>query len=126
MGFWIFMFVIILIIPLIMVIVGWRFSKRAPKKINMIYGYRTTMSMKNMDTWKFAHKMIGKIWLYSGLVLLPPSIIPLFFFIGSDSETIGLFAAVIVSVQTVVCLVTIFPVEAALKKTFDKDGRRKQ
>ena len=38
-------------------------SKYPPKEINGIIGYRTTMSRKNMDTWKFAHDYCGKLWL---------------------------------------------------------------
>ena len=48
-------------IALIMLISGKIFSNRAPKNINTFIGYRTTMSMKNRDTWEFAHKISGKL-----------------------------------------------------------------
>ena len=35
--------------------------KKAPKEINSVFGYRTSMSMKNKDTWEFAHKYCGKV-----------------------------------------------------------------
>ena len=63
MGFWIFMFAVNLLIPLVMVIFGAIFIKTAPKKINFLFGYRTERSMKNEDTWKFAHTYLGKLWL---------------------------------------------------------------
>ena len=50
MGFWIAMFVCNLLVPLLMVIFGRIMYKHAPKSINGIYGYRTSMSMKNEDT----------------------------------------------------------------------------
>jgi uncharacterized membrane protein len=37
---------------------------RPPRKINKIYGYRTNMSMKNKDTWDYAHRFYGK-WAFS-------------------------------------------------------------
>ena len=52
-----------LIIPIVMIIGGRMMWKHCPKHINGIVGYRTTRSMKNMDTWKFAHDYCGKLWL---------------------------------------------------------------
>ena len=59
MGFWIFMLITDLLIPVIMTVFGWYFIKQAPKNINYLFGYRTEMSMKNEDTWKFAHSCIN-------------------------------------------------------------------
>ena len=58
MGFWIYMLCMGLLIPAIMLVMGRYFMKSAPKEINYIFGYRTNMSMKNRDTWEFAHKYI--------------------------------------------------------------------
>lgn len=82
MGFWIFMLFIELIIPVTMIGFGKMFLKHSPKEINMVFGYRTSMSMKNRDTWEFAHKYCGKIWYTSGKILLLLSIISMFFVIG--------------------------------------------
>ena len=60
MGFWCFMLAMDLIIPLSMIFLGKYFSKRAPKEINMLFGYRTTRSTKNQDTWQFAHRYLRK------------------------------------------------------------------
>ncbi|MGX7108662.1 SdpI family protein [Facklamia miroungae] len=47
------------------------FSKRKlPNKINSLYGYRTKMSMKNKETWQFAHQHSGNVWIKFGLILL--------------------------------------------------------
>ena len=55
MWLWWFMFISDLLIPAIMFIVGRMMCKHCPKRINSVIGYRTTRSMKNMDTWKFVH-----------------------------------------------------------------------
>ena len=88
-GFWIFMLLIDILIPLIMIGLGRLFLTKAPKEINDAFGYRTNMSMKNKDTWEFAHKFCGKLWFRCGLVLLPLSVIPLIFVFNKSIETIA-------------------------------------
>ena len=79
MGFWIFMCVTVLLIPFLMISFGGLFSRSAPKEINSAFGYRTSMSMKNADTWQFAHHYFGKIWRTLGWILIIPSVIPMLF-----------------------------------------------
>ena len=125
MGFWIFMLIMDLLTPLLMLVFGSLSLKRAPKEINFIYGYRTTMSMKNKDTWQFAHACFGRLWSRIGLILLPVSIIPLLFVMGGNENTVAIVGGVVCAVQVVVLLASIVPVEKALKRTFDRDGNRK-
>ena len=124
MAFWVFMAVVSLFIPIIMVIFGKSFLKAAPKEINGIYGYRTAMSMKNQDTWEFAHKHFGKVWFYAGLILLPLNIIPLLFVMGESKDLIGTVGIVVCLIDTAVMLLSIIPTEKALKKNFESDGNR--
>lgn len=125
MGFWIFMLVMDLLFPAIMILMGRYFMKSSPKEINYIFGYRTNMSMKNKDTWDFAHKYIGKLWFYLGLILVPITVIPMLLVIGNNEYTISMVGSIICIVALVVLIVSIIPTERALKKTFDKDGNRK-
>ena len=53
MGFWIFMLIMDLLLPFTMIGFGRYFMKKAPKEINSVFGYRTSMSMKNKDTCRF-------------------------------------------------------------------------
>lgn len=89
MGYWLFMLAVFLLIPLTMIIFGRHFMSNPPKDINSFYGYRTSMSMKSRETWDFAHRYFGKLWFILGLVLLPLSVIPMFFLLGKSVETIG-------------------------------------
>ncbi len=125
MGFWIFMLVMDLLFPVIMIVMGKYFMKTSPKEINYIFGYRTNMSMKNKDTWDFAHKYIGKLWFYIGLFLVPITIIPMLFAIGSNKDIVGTVGGIICVVSLVILIVPIFPTERALKRVFDGDGNRK-
>lgn len=125
MGFWIFMMAMDLLIPATMIVMGRYFMKTSPKEINYIFGYRTNMSMKNKDTWDFAHKYIGKLWFYLGLLLIPISVIPMLFVIGKGENIVATVGSVVMVVDLIVLIAPIFPTEKALKKTFDKEGNRK-
>ena len=123
--FWCFMLISDLLIPLVMIGFGRLFSRRAPKHISRTFGYRTAMSMKNRDTWEFAHQCIGRLWLRCGLIALPCSVIPFLFVLPKDANTVGTMGLIVVPVQLILLLGTIFPTEAALKRTFDENGMRR-
>ena len=125
MGFWIFMLVMGLLFPAVMILFGAVFTKTAPKKINYIFGYRTDMSMKNRDTWEFAHKYIGKLWFRFGLLLIPITVIPMLFVIGNSENVVATVGLIVSFVNTVTLTGPIFFTENSLNRTFDKDGKRK-
>ena len=125
MGFWIFMLAMGLLFPAIMLLFGAIFMKTAPKRINYLFGYRTDMSMKNRDTWVFAHKHIGKLWFRWGFLLIPTTVIPMLFVIGKTENTVGTVGLIVGFINTIVLIVPILFTEKALNKAFDKDGNRK-
>ena len=124
-AFWMFSLVMDLLIPLVMVGFGKEFMRNPPREINLGYGYRTTMSMKNKLTWDFAQKHMGAVWYKTGRYLLVPSVVPLLFVLGRDVETVGTVSLIICGVQLVVMLGSIAVTERALKQNFDKNGKRK-
>lgn len=126
MWFWIFMFICNLLIPLSMIVIGRIMYLHPPRRINGLYGYRTSMSMKNMETWTFANKAIGRIWFVAGWFLLIPGIAVQLLFYNSDDHIISITGGVICLIQCVVLISSVYPVEKALKKNFDKNGVRKQ
>lgn len=125
MWFWIIIFCSFLFIPLLMIILGKIMFLNPPKKINYIFGYRTYLSMKNKDTWVFAHKTCGKLWWKIGWIMFFVSAASCFPFINSDRKTIGIFVSVLCIIQCFVLIGSIFPVERALKRNFNSDGSRK-
>ena len=126
MGFWIFMMLISLLIPCTMVGFGKHFIKKAPKEINMYFGYRTSRSMKNKDTWEFAHHYLGNLWTKIGSIMLVPSFIAMLFVINKDISYVGIFGGLLCGVQLIFLIGSIFPVEKALKRKFDEYGNRKK
>ena len=125
MWFWWFMFFSNIMIPLLMILLGKWMWKHCPESINMVLGYRTKRSMKNMDTWKFAHEYCGKLWWKLGWISLIPTIVVRIPFIHSNEDVIGSLGGIIVTIQLILLLGSIFPTEAALKKTFHEDGTRR-
>lgn len=124
MGFWIFMLFSSEMVPALMLLFGWIFRKHPPKNINNIYGYRTSMSMKNTDTWNFAHSCCGRLWWKIGKIMFAGTIAVMLPLINKDTETTGLYSSVIMMVQCAILLGSIYPVERALRKNFDKTGKR--
>lgn len=125
MGFWIYIFIMVLLIPCSMIGFGKLFLKHPPKDVNAVFGYRTKMSMKNKDTWNIAHKYCGKLCYVGGLVLLPISAAVMLFALGKNTDFTGTVGGIICAVQLIVAVGSISPTEAALKKNFDKNGNRK-
>lgn len=125
MWFWWFMFVCNLLIPVILIIAGRMMWKRCPKKINTVYGYRTKRSMKNMDTWRFAHNYCGRLWWKIGWFSLFLSVVVQIPFFERSEDVIGIVGGIICMIQVVILIASIFPTEEALKKTFNDDGTRR-
>lgn len=125
MGLAIFLFACNLLVPAIMMTFGYLFKERGPKKINMICGYRTEMSMKNMDTWNFAHTYCAKIWRRIGIILLISSVIISIISMNLQEDVMGIIQTALITIQTIVLIASIFPVEKALREQFDKNGNRK-
>ena len=125
MWFWWFLFICNLIVPVIMLIAGRMMWKHCPQKINSVYGYRTRRSMKNMDTWKFAHNYCGRLWYKIGCIMLLLTVVVQISFFRSGEEVIGTVGLVLCTIQIFVLIASIFPTEAALKKTFHEDGTRR-
>ena len=125
MWFWWFMFCCDILTPITMILGGRMMWKHPPKNINGLMGYRTSRSMKNIDTWKFAHEYSGKLWWKIGWIILIPSIIIHIPFFKATDNTIGMVGGILVTVQIIILIWSIFPTEKALKKTFTDDGLRR-
>lgn len=111
---------LLLMVPIITLITGYLMHRHTPKSINALVGYRTSRSMINQDTWNFANKYCASLWIKLGVV---SSIVSILIFIVFDiNEFISI---VIILIQTFLLLLSIIPVEKALKNTFDDDGNRR-
>lgn len=114
--------ILYLSIPLIMVIFGGISVNKPPQKINYLYGYRTARSTKNIETWKFAHEYCGKLWTKIGIAMFILSLFICIILNTLSEEVKGVIGTVLIMVQTIILLISIIPVEKALKKKFDENG----
>ena len=125
MWLWWFWLICDLFIPLVMIVVGRMTWKHCPKNINSLIGYRTTRSMKNMDTWKFAHEYCGKLWWKLGwLIMILTALMYIPLYQGNDNM-VGIAGNVLITIQCTVLIISIYPTEKALKEHFNDDGTRK-
>ena len=120
---YIYLFVCSMLVPLCMIVLGFRYKKEPPKDRDGWSGYRTTMSRLNQDTWKFAHEYYGTLLLVSGIPLAIISAIVMFVIKGrSDFEMIVVY---LVFIQIGIMTLMMIPTELKLNKVFDKRGKRR-
>lgn len=124
MEIWFLMLVCGLLFPTIMLVAGKLFLKGIPKKINGVIGYRSPMSIKNADTWQFAHTVAGKFWWKWGWPCLVLSVIGMLCVLGQTENTIAIVGLCIMCVMTLPIFGVFAHTEKALRNTFDKDGNR--
>lgn len=126
MGYWIFMTLCNLLIPLCMFGFGIVFEKHPPKGINGVYGYRTTRSMKSEETWAFAHAYCGRLWKRVGPVIGVISVAACTVAFPSGENAIGVISVILIMLQLILLIGSLYPVEKALKENFDERGVRRK
>ena len=107
-------------IGMVLFIVGLVFITFPPTKINSIYGYRTTNSRRNLDTWKVANKYSAELMMFEGLIIAAIGLITTFINDNRAIET-ALDIGLIFSSFIILVVAT----EKHLNKLFDKEGNRK-
>lgn len=122
MGFWIFMTCCTLLIPVLMVCAGAALRRGKFSTINPVSGYRTRRSMKNQQTWDYAHRECGLLWRRWGSTMLVLTVIAMLLFMGEDTDHIGVVGSVITVLQMIPLFLSIVIVEKKLREKFDENG----
>lgn len=123
MWFWVFMLIMVLLIPITMIGFGRMFMKRPPDKINGVFGYRTKRSMQSKENWDFAHRYVGRIWFISGSILFPISFVIMLLMLGKDDDVIGTIGGIMTVLQLLPMCLAIVPTENALRKRGEHNER---
>ena len=113
-----------LLLTATMILFGVLFLKKPPREINGLFGYRTRMSSINDDTWNFAHRYAGAVWIRTGVAVLAASILVIW--ILKSSEKFESYMLILFYFQMASLLMVIPLTEIALRKTFDRDGQRRE
>lgn len=124
MKFWLFFLFFNLIFPALMILMGIYFYRRRNSKITIYSGYRTVMSMKNNETWKFAHEYSGKLFKNLGISAFVITLFIHLGFINSKKNIIFTEAIIMYIVQMIIIILSLLLIEFQLKKNFDQDGNR--
>lgn len=121
MWFWWFSMACAILLPLMMIVIGRIMRKNWPSNINNWSGYRTSRSMKNQDTWRFANSYFGKQCGKVGWILLPSALVlvPAY---NATEDTIGIILIILELLQGALLFYPVMQTEQALKNTFHEDG----
>lgn len=65
----VFLFIASILVPFVQSLIGLRMWRNPPKKVNWVYGYRTSRSMKSPEAWDYANRRCGELWVRMGLVI---------------------------------------------------------
>jgi len=84
-----------------------------PSKINGLYGYRTSSSMKSQDRWDFSQKYSAKKMVTAAVVMLLFSLTGFLFSLSDVTKT-----AVGMGLMLSSCVYMIAATEMAIKKRF--------
>lgn len=100
--------------------IGLIYLNYPPKKINLFYGHRTKMSMKNNDTWNEANKRSGYFIVMISSVTCFIQIFGVILNFNFDKTFLSATIFLVVG-----AIASLLIVEKQLKSIFDKDGNRK-
>lgn len=125
--FWLFTLATALLIPGCMIGFGRHFRDHPPGEINSSFGYRSARSMRNRETWDFAHAYSGRFWYRAGRPMLAVTLVWMLALLGRDIGTVGQSGILLTGLQLVPLLAVIPATERALKREFDDDdfGRKR-
>ncbi len=118
MDMWFFMLGCTQIIPGVILFRGIWFLKKPPGKINWQYGYRTRRSVKNQETWEFAHRHCGRVWCIGGSVLMLLAMLAMFLVLGQSNSTVEVSGAIVCTMELGVMVYATVPTERALERKF--------
>jgi hypothetical protein len=114
------------IIPAVIIIAGYRLRKPSKTMLGIFgdFAYCTKRSMKNEDTWDFAHKHYSRTSRWIGFVALPVSLAVMLSCSGEDVGAALASLRMLCNFQILAMAVSGIPTGIALRINFDSDGRR--
>lgn len=113
-----FFWIVDLIIPVTLIVIGLIYKNNHPKQINQISGYRTSGSMKSQEAWDYANYRGGQLYIITGVILLVTIIISKLF-IPIRAEYLSLIHA---GIGISFMFIPVIIIEKELKIKFDENG----
>lgn len=97
----------------LMVGLGYYFWTNPPKKINKIYGYRTSRSMKSQEAWDYANKYSAFLICLIGIFTCAVQAVA---YLMSDQVTAIIAGGAVMTVSLILMMIYV---EVQLKEKFD-------
>jgi hypothetical protein len=110
--------VVLALIPATVGLVTASWKRKPPKDISGLWGYRTKRSMRNQESWDFAHSMCSKRFPPWCLMVFAASEAALFIGYAVSRDTAWLVGEIMVFAQIAALLLMLLPIEKALKDKF--------
>ncbi len=125
MGFWFYILITTLIVPVLILFFGLYYAKNgAPKNIDGHSGFRSRRATKSWDAWVFTHKKASKIWKMMGIIMIPVTIALMLLVIKLPVEAVNIYGAVLFLIQGIAFAISVIIVEKQIKKNFNDFGVR--
>lgn len=118
-------FLVSLVIPLIIWAGGLILQTHPPKQVNRFWGYRTSRSMQNQETWDFAQRALSGIWKRLGAGMTAVTLILTVVMSQAGNTAFSIYAAGAIVLQLILIIISARAVEKELKKRFDDKGKRR-
>ncbi len=109
-------FIILGLCGLIFLFAGIVQTKFPPKKINSLYGYRTSSSMRSQEAWDYAQKYSAKVSIWVGVIMIIFGLI--FLLLPNISNDYRVWFSLLIIFTLVAFL--IISTEIKLKRKFGK------
>jgi uncharacterized membrane protein len=109
-----------LLMAVFSLIIGLIFKFFPPKSINSLYGYRTGLSMKNLDTWRRGNEISSDLLIKGSLLIIVVKLICMVFI-----PELGVFNSILFLVGFISMLVLCAVLtQNKLKKIFNAEGEK--
>ena len=117
-------YIINMVIPMTLFIIGIFFTVKPAIKINNLAGHRTKYSKLNQQTWDYAQRIMAKTYLIEGVIYTIISAIVNIVLLkqGIKVGELWLAVGVVVLLQCTAPLIEYVIVENRLKRKFDENG----
>lgn len=113
--------VISFVLPLGIILYGYLYKNVASKKISYFFGYKTEKSQLSQETWEYANKRVGSLWMKLGAIYTLVVIFMLIIFPTQREKP-----SIIVMAMAIIVSIIPFPiVQKELDEKFDNDGKEK-
>ena len=121
------MWVLLLVGPILMVVMGMIYSFAAPDEANHHFGYRCYFGMGSIQAWQFTQHLAGGIWLSLG-VCLGLAMVLVKHFVMPQLEIMDMLAygLVCLLVQVGALLLATIVIRVIVACTFDRHGARRR